>query len=151
MDSGIDQNHPKVGSITDGVDISIGCDGRIVYDSDDYPDRAGHGTACAGIIRKKAPETELFSIRIFDQSLSAPGGALVTAVQWAIEQRIDIMNLSLGTTDIAFREAISDVCGLAVERGIVLIAAEHNGGLESSRRLVRAVERIANELVKEES
>lgn len=131
VDSGIDQNHPKIGSITDGVHISVDCDGRIVYDCDDYSDRAGHGTACAGIIRKKAPETELFSIRVFDQSLSAPGGALVSAVQWAIEKRIDIVNLSLGTTDIAFRGAISDVCGLAVERGIVLIAAEHNSGLES--------------------
>ena len=131
VDSGIDLAHPKVGPVSGGVDISVGVDRQIVYNNDDYSDRTGHGTACAGIIRNKAPEIELFSVRIFDQSLSAPPEALVAAIQWATDQGVDIVNLCLGTSDVAFREAIAAACRLAVEDGIILVAAEHNDGLES--------------------
>ncbi|MCE2441235.1 MAG: S8 family serine peptidase [Candidatus Latescibacteria bacterium] len=130
VDSGIDQKHPKVGSIAGGVDISVHSDGRIVYDVYNYTDRTGHGTACAGIIRKKAPDAELFSVRIFDKSLSAPGDALVSAIRWATHQGVDVVLISLGTTDLAFREAIVDACRLAVDAGIILVAAEHNDGFE---------------------
>lgn len=130
VDSGIDQKHPKVGSVAGGVDISVHADGRIVYDVYNYTDRTGHGTACAGIIRKKAPDAKLFSVRIFDKWLSAPGDVLVSAIRWATRQRVDVVNLSLGTTDLAFREAIVDACRLAVDAGIILVAAEHNEGYE---------------------
>lgn len=131
VDSGIDPAHPKVGPVWGGVDISVGADGQIVYDGDDFTDRAGHGTACAGIVRKKASDAELFSVRIFDESLSVRGEALVAAIRWATGQGMDVVNLSLGTTDVAFREAIAEACREAVEAGVILIAAEHNEGLES--------------------
>ena len=131
VDSGIDKEHPKVGSIAGGVDISVCAKGQIVYNVNEFTDRAGHGTACAGIIRNKAPDAALYSVRIFDQSLSAPPEALVAAIQWATDQGVDVVNLSLGTSDVAFREAIADACRLAVEDGIILVAAEHNDGLES--------------------
>ncbi len=131
VDSGIDQSHPKVGPVSGGADISIGAEGQIVYVEEDFTDRAGHGTACAGIIRKKAPAVELYSVRIFDASLSARGEALVAAVRWATENGMNVVNLSLGTTDVAFRESIDEACGEAVEAGVILVAAEHNEGLES--------------------
>lgn len=73
----------------------------------------------------------MFSVRIFDQSLSAPGDTLVAAIHWAIELGADVLNLSLGTTDVSFRDAIAGACSLAVKRGTVLVAAEHNDGLVS--------------------
>ena len=133
IDSGVDASHPGVRHVTGGVDLSVGRDDRIVDRSDgaDLTDRAGHGTACAGIIRKKAPDADLFSIRIFDESLATEGRLLVAALGWAIEHRMDVVNLSLGTTEIGFRDALADVCRQAAEAGIILVAAQHNEGVES--------------------
>ena len=99
IDSGVDSSHPNVGNIAGGVSIEICENGEVVL-SDDYYDCAGHGTACAGIIRKKAPNAMLYSVRIFDESLIADGRALVAAIRWCIENEMDVVNLSLGTTDV---------------------------------------------------
>ena len=130
IDSGIEAEHPKIGRVAGGVGFIVKSGERVIQQPD-HNDCAGHGTACAGIIHKKAPDAELYSIRIFDETLSADGHALVTAIQWATEQRVDVINLSLGTTDAAYKDVIAEACQCAVEAGIVLIAAEHNDGLPS--------------------
>ena len=130
IDSGIDSTHPRIKSIAGGVDLSIGPDGQIVPGTD-CTDRAGHGTACAGIIQRKAPEAEFYSIRIFDESLGTDGRALMAALQWAVEHEMDVVNLSLGTTEVAFRDALAEVSRQADEAGTILVAAEHNEGVES--------------------
>lgn len=130
IDSGIETEHPKIRRVAGGIGLTVKSGERVIQQPD-HADCAGHGTACAGIIQKKAPDAELYSIRIFDETLSADGHALVAAIQWATEQGVDVINLSLGTTDAAYKEVISEVCQRAVEAGIVLIAAEHNDGVPS--------------------
>ena len=92
---------------------------------------AGHGTACAGIISQIAPTVALYDVRIFDGSLRADGTALLSAIRWTIEHRMDVVNLSLGTTDVSFRDALAKVCHQAREAGVILVAAEYNDGRES--------------------
>ncbi len=130
IDSGVDSSHPNVGNIAGGVSIEICENGEVVL-SDDYYDCAGHGTACAGIIRKKAPDVALYSVRIFDVSLVTDGRALIAAIQWCIENEMDVVNLSLGTTDVTFKASLQKVCRKAVEAGVILVAAESNEGGES--------------------
>ena len=129
IDSGVDPTHPRV-RIEGGVDLAVGRDGAIVAGMD-YGDVSGHGTACAGIIGSKAPDATLFSVRIFDESLAADGRALAAALEWSIEHRMDVANLSLGTTDVTFRDELAAVCARASEAGLILVAAEHNAGLPS--------------------
>ena len=130
VDSGIDASHLDVGEISGGVHIQIGEIGEILF-LDDHADCAGHGTACAGIIRKKAPDAALYSVRIFDASLIADGRVLIAAIQWCIDNEMDVVNLSLGTTDVTFKKALQKVCRKAVDAGVILVAAESNDGLES--------------------
>ena len=130
IDSGIDMSHPSIGMIAGGVHIQISEKGEILF-LDDHADCAGHGTACAGIIRKKTPDAALYSVRIFDESLIADERALIAAIQWCIDNKIDVVNLSLGTTDVTFKEALQKVCRKAVDAGVILVAAESNDGLES--------------------
>ena len=130
IDSGIDASHSDVGDIAGGVHIQIGKDGVVVF-LDDHADCAGHGTACAGIIRKKAPDAALYSVRIFDASLMADGRALIAAIQWCIDNEMDVVNLSLGTTDVTFKKSLQKVCCQAVDAGVILVAAESNDGSES--------------------
>ena len=130
VDSGIDPSHLRIGPISERIALAIGPDGQDVQ-STDTEDGVGHGTACAGIIRKKAPDAELYRVRIFDESLSTDGRTLVAAIRWAIAQGMDVVNLSLGTTDVTFRDTIEEACREAVRANVILVAAEHNGGLES--------------------
>ena len=55
-----------------------------------------------GSFAGKAPEAALYSIRVFDETLSTGGRLLIAAVEWAIAQGMDLVNLSLGTTDVRF-------------------------------------------------
>ncbi len=128
VDSGIDASHEDVGDVAGGVHIQI--EGEVVF-LDDHTDCAGHGTACAGIIRKKAPDAALYSVRIFNESLMADGRALIAAIQWCIDNEMDVVNLSLGTTDVTFRKALQKVCRKAVDAGVILVAAQSNDGRES--------------------
>ena len=130
VDSGIDASHTGVGDVAGGVHIQIGEEGEVVL-SDDYYDCAGHGTACAGIIRKKAPDAMLYSVRIFDESLMADGRALIAAIQWCIDNEMDVVNLSLGTTDVTFKKSLQKMCRKAGDAGVILVAAESNDGRES--------------------
>jgi len=61
-------------------------------------DFIGHGTACAGIITKNAPEVELLIIKIFDKELNSSYDLLLKAIDFAIEDKVNIINLSLGMT-----------------------------------------------------
>ena len=130
IDSGTDASHSGVGDVAGGVQIQIGEKGEVML-SDDYYDCAGHGTACAGIIRKKAPDAALYSVRIFDESLMADGRALIAAIQWCIDNEMDVVNLSLGTTDVTFKASLQKVCRKAVDAGVILVVAENNDGNES--------------------
>ena len=122
IDSGIDPTHEKIGAVHE-----------VLLDSVSPPTAvsAGHGTACAGIIRQIAPAATLYDVRLFDESLTADGPALLAAIRWAIEQRMDVVNLSLGTTDVTFRDRLAKICRQAREAGVILVAAEHNDGRES--------------------
>ncbi len=122
IDSGIDPTHEKIGAVHE-----------VLLDSVSPPTAAsaGHGTACAGIIRQIAPTATLYDVRLFDESLTADGPALLAAIRWAVEQRMDVVNLSLGTTDVTFRDALAEVCRQAREAKVILVAAEHNDGRES--------------------
>lgn len=138
VDSGIVQDHPRIGPVAGGVALTLARDGTVVY-GDDHADCAGHGTACAGIIRRKAPEAALYSIRVFDKTLSTNGSLLIAAVEWAIAQDMDLVHLSLGTTDVGFRDAFVTVCRKATEKGIILVSAEHNEGRDSYPALLPEV------------
>ena len=92
---------------------------------------AGHGTACAGIIRQIAPTAILYDVRIFDESLTADPPSLLAAIRWTIEHQMDVVNLSLGTADITFRDRLADLCRQARDAGVIIVAAELNDERES--------------------
>ena len=52
LDSGIEPGHPDVGAVQESVAIRMDGDETIV-EPDAEGDVAGHGTACAGIVRRK--------------------------------------------------------------------------------------------------
>jgi hypothetical protein len=105
IDSGVHPGHPHVGAIAGGVEIKLTGEGS------DAIDRLGHGTAVAGAIREKAPDAELYAVKVFDGRLSANIGVILRALEWCREHGMDLVNLSLGTANPAHRERFLRVLG----------------------------------------
>lgn len=125
IDSGVNPAHPHVDGVAGGV--SINADGL----SQDYLDYVGHGTAVAGAIREKAPDAQLYAVKVFDQSLRTNAETIVRAIEWAIENETHVINLSLGTINQAHRQRFEQVVSRATERNIVFVAASEMNGQPS--------------------
>src|SRR5580658_9616103 len=115
IDSGVHEGHPHVGRVAALVHITA--DGL----GSDPVDRLGHGTAVAAAIREKVPEADLFSVKVFDRRLSAKIQAIVRALAWCRDQRMDLINLSLGTGNPEHRESLMEA---VADNAIVISAAE---------------------------
>src|SRR5881296_3932676 len=105
IDSGVHAAHPHVGGVAGGVAFDEnGCR------HSDYVDRLGHGTAVIAAIKEKAPDAELFAVKVFDRVLSTDVSVLVKAIEWAARSGMWLVNLSLGTSraehEAVLREAI---------------------------------------------
>lgn len=126
IDSGVHGPHPHVGGRVE-PGVSFDAAGRA---TDDVADRLGHGTAVAAAIREKAPEAALVPVTVFHRELRATAEALVAAVAWAVDQRVDLINLSLGTANPAHKRRLGDALVAAARAGVCLVAADAQDGTE---------------------
>lgn len=118
IDSGVNAAHPHISAVAGGV--SIGLDAAI---GSDYLDVLGHGTAVMAAIQEKAPAADFFAVRLFHTSLRTSILQLTAALQWAIEQRMDVINLSLGTRNPAHIERFSPLLAQAEAAGLLVVSA----------------------------
>lgn len=126
LDSGVERGHPGVGEVQTAV--VVGEDG---ITADDEGDVAGHGTACAGIVRSLAPECELASVRVLGAGYTGSGDILIAGLRWAVEQGFDVINMSLSTTKQKFASVLHELADSAYFRRTILIASAHNMPVES--------------------
>lgn len=120
VDSGINPYHSHIRNVLGGISISVGKDMYLEYDTD-FRDRLGHGTAVAAAILDEMPDCELYAIRIFHESLNAYPTVLCTAIEWAIDQELDIINLSLGVLEQS--DELEKLCLKAEEKGIFIVCS----------------------------
>ncbi len=131
VDSGVDAGHPAVGHLEGSFAVVENADGGHDVVDDDEGDVFGHGTACAGIVRKLAPDCEIHSVRVLGGELTGTGPALVYGLRWAIEQGYEIVNLSLSTAKHRFAAELRELVDQAYFRGIAVVASAHNMPVES--------------------
>lgn len=124
VDSGVNARDAQVVAVEGGVGIRFR-DGRIEREST-WEDRLGHGTAVAATIRGHAPEAALYSIRVFHRTLEAQFEAIVDAIDWGVEERLDLLNLSLGCRNR--EKEFEAACAHAASRGVAMVCAAGNGG-----------------------
>ena len=130
LDSGVEGGHPRVGDVETAVLVRVE-DGRIAIEADDEGDVAGHGTACAGIVRSLAPECELVSVRVLGAGYTGSGGALIEGLRWAVEQGFEVINMSLSTTKEKFATVLHELADSAYFRRTILVASAHNMPVDS--------------------
>ncbi len=127
IDTGVDYNHPEVSSNfenTKGYDF--------VRNNDKPMDRNGHGTHVAGICAGSnygvAPECSIYAVRVLDENGSGSESNVIAGIEWALKNKMDIANLSLGSPVAS--SAFEDICYLAWKQGLVIVAAAGNNGGE---------------------
>ncbi|MEU6554246.1 S8 family serine peptidase [Streptomyces sp. NPDC046915] len=130
VDSGVEGGHPLIGRVDGAWAVTKGEHGIRVLETE-ATDSCGHGTACAGIIRRTAPECELYSVQVLGRTFGGTGDVLLAGLRWAIREGFDVINLSLSTTRVRFVEELRSLADEAYFRGTVIVASAHNTPVES--------------------
>jgi subtilisin family serine protease len=128
VDSGVDGDHPRVGSVAGGVAFELDPADEHGYVAREgaHADLVGHGTACAAIIRSLAPDAEIYSVRVLGANLKGRGALLHAGVQWSVRHRMDVANLSLSSKSDAMFGPLHEVADEAYFAGTVLVCAANN-------------------------
>lgn len=149
IDSGIDASHPGVGGVSGYVSIVDGPDGGVAYDTAPHDDVYGHGTACASIIRSLAPECELYSVRVLGPTLGGKASHFEAGLRWAIENGMQVCNLSLGTTRREHATTLHDLADRAYFENVALITAANNRSTPSFPSVYSSVISVATHEVED--
>ena len=128
VDSGVDGAHPAVGGVAGGVAVEADASTPtgVRLDEGPHEDIFGHGTACAGILRGLAPDVELFSVRVLGSKLTGRAYVFAAGLEWCIEHDMNVVNLSLSTVSEDWYAGFHELCDLAANAGIVVVAAMNN-------------------------
>jgi subtilisin family serine protease len=126
VDSGIDGEHELVGGIQRAVAVEKSEAGEWRVVDDKAGDLAGHGTACAGIVRWFAPNCGLWSVRVLGAGSKGGAAALLAGLRWAVEQGCEVVNLSLSTPKQETAALLHEIADDAYFGGSVFVASAHN-------------------------
>lgn len=145
VDSGIEVGHPLVGEVTSAVALSYdrNAEDNVRIQEGPHDDLFGHGTACAGIIRRVAPECRLHSVRVLGERLTGKGLVFAAGLDWAIEHRMRVVNLSLSTGREDYYSVFHDLADQAYFAGVMLVCAVNNVPAPSYPSLYSSVFSVA--------
>ena len=126
IDSGIDMMHKDLaGRVIEAVEARVEKN-KVIFEPSGAGDSAGHGTACAAIIAKIAPDAKVASIKVLGASGLGDGQVFLAGLEYAIKKRYKVINLSLGTTKPQFFAPLHDMLDRAYQAGCIVVAAANN-------------------------
>lgn len=123
IDTGVDYRHEELKhAYKSGWDF--------VNNDNNAMDDEGHGTHVAGIIAGRStgvsPEVELYALKILNSEGVGSVTHLIKAIEWCIDNKIDILNFSLGSLSSSVIE--ERTIKVALDAGISVVAAAGNEG-----------------------
>ncbi|MBD3330674.1 S8 family serine peptidase [Candidatus Peregrinibacteria bacterium] len=127
IDSGINMDHPAFeGRIAQTID----------YTGEGIFDFRGHGTNVAGIIASNdevykgiAPGVDLYIAKILNKYGSGRGSDLIAALDWGLENDVDVVNVSLGARlPYCGEDILSVLFEQAVANGLFIVTSNGNDG-----------------------
>jgi minor extracellular serine protease Vpr len=132
IDTGVDFNHPDL--------LGWGPDGKVVggynfIQEGELPmDNNGHGTQVAGVIaadgqvKGVAPKAKILAYKVSEDGDAVSSELIIKAIKKAIEDKADIINISLGVnkTNTQIDSAVTQ----ALEKEIFVVTAAGNDGPE---------------------
>jgi Subtilisin-like serine proteases len=128
VDTGISKKHPDL-NVAGGVSL-VGDKSSNKWDDDN-----GHGTHVAGVIAAcdnsigvvgVAYDSELYAVKVLDSSGSGQISDVIEGIEWAVDNDMDIISMSIGTTQ--YSQAFEEACDYAYSSDVLLVAAAGNSG-----------------------
>jgi subtilisin family serine protease len=129
LDTGIDKSHEDLAGIVMG--------GTTTVDSTPwYSDGNGHGTHVAGTVAAQnntlgvvgvAPSAHLYGVKVLSDSGSGSLTSVVAGIEWAANNGMQIINMSLGTS--SHSQAMQDAVDYAYyTKGLLVVSSAGNSG-----------------------
>ncbi|MDX1441795.1 MAG: S8 family serine peptidase [Nitrosopumilaceae archaeon] len=130
IDTGVDFNHPDL--------LGWGPDGKVIggynfIQEGDLPmDNNGHGTQVAGVIAANgnlkgiAPKAKILAYKVSEDGNAVSSDLIIKAIEKAINDKADIINISLGVNKT--NESIDTAVTKALEKEIFVVTAAGNDG-----------------------
>lgn len=131
VDSGVSADHEVFASCEFVPGTAISPRGLDVVHGAETDDVNGHGTAIAGVIVWHAPGVRLMSVRVLDHELRSRGDALAAAIEWAVLNGADIVNVSADTREASHRERLEHAVAVAAARDVLIVASAGRFGSDS--------------------
>lgn len=127
-----EQGKKLVAVIDTGVNGDYSIQSVNFSNSDSLADKQGHGT----IVAKKIMETSnnqamIVSLKAMDDDGTGTMFNVMQAIQYATEQHVDIINLSIAAPDNGDTDIFKSVVKTAIKQGITVVAAAGNYGLKA--------------------
>lgn len=154
IDSGVDYNNPDLGGsgaddefadfpndrVVGGYDLvgdDYDSDAGIPVAPDEFPDDCGgHGTHVAGIIGADgevlgaAPQVDLLSYRVFGCDGSSSTDVILEAMERALEDGADVVNMSLGAAFATWQDyPTAQLADVLTAHGVSLVISAGNEGV----------------------
>ncbi|MFC0272467.1 S8 family serine peptidase [Metabacillus herbersteinensis] len=136
IDTGVDYRHPDLRrNYRGGFDVIDGDEDPMETLATDGTETI-HGTHVAGIIAANgklqgiAPEAEIIAYRALGPGGFGTSDQVIASIEKAIEDRVDVLNLSLGNTVNGPDWPTSLALDKAVEEGIIAVTSSGNSGPE---------------------
>ena len=96
-------------------------EGDQLWQSDEAIDQLGHGTRVIEVIHALAPGAVIHSAKVFGAVGTTTALQVAVAIDWLVDQGVDMINLSLGLRND--RPVLRQSCERALERGVLLCAS----------------------------
>lgn len=98
-----------------------------IFDNN-YFDENGHGSKCISLIKMISPKTEIISFKLLDKNLKCTTQDLYSTLVKMLNIDVDIINLSLSTSNNEQFTMIDEICYSLLQQGKIIIASKANNG-----------------------
>lgn len=129
LDTGLDTNHPAIGS---NFEKGLNFTGWFGTDSD-ITDEVGHGTHCSGTalglynevtgFTGVAPQAKLLMGKVCDAQ-GCSSVSITDGINWGIQEKVDVISMSLGGASASSAERLA--IAAAEKAGVFVVAASGN-------------------------
>lgn len=130
IDTGIDYNHPELKAVVKG-----GWNATSKEKPEDFMDDNSHGSHVSGTIAAAdngegvvgvAPKVDLYGVKVLDAGGSGTFDDVIAGMQWAVQNRMHIANMSLGAS--RGNDSLKAAMVAMHKAGVAVIAAAGNSG-----------------------
>lgn len=132
IDTGVDPTHPDL-----EANLKGGWSAVDKANPNNWKDGNGHGSHVAGTIAAVrggaangvmgvAPEASLYAVQVLNAQGSGTFADVIAGMQWAVENKMDLANMSLGASQ--GNPSLADAAKKAHKAGVAIIAAAGNSG-----------------------